>query len=125
MNIQEVIDFICKTPENTNPNVLKSVLEDLAGGGSSIETVDVDVTTEFESTVLYFTDGTTTPKSVTATSASSVTITPEKNSCMILERATDGSGLSGVSPLFSIESTTYTYDIIFCDKDLQLSVMMV
>ena len=40
MNIQEVVDFICKTPENTNPNVLKSVLENMEGGGTpSVETV--------------------------------------------------------------------------------------
>ena len=35
MNIQEVVDFICKTPENTNPNVLKSVLENMEGSGGS------------------------------------------------------------------------------------------
>ena len=115
MNIQEVIDFICKTPENTNPNVLKSVLESMEGGGGQIETVSVDVTTEFESNNLYYTDGTSTPKSVEASSSGTVTINPQKNSCMILERDGSGSGISGVQPLFTIDGSISAYDIIFCE----------
>ena len=125
MNIQEVIDFICKTPENTNPNVLKSVLESMEGGGGQIETVAVQVWTEFESNSLYYTDGTDTPKSVDATSSGPVTINPQKNSCMILERDSSGSNISGIEPLFTIGSSNGNYDIIFCGENLQISIMMV
>ena len=60
MNIQEVIDFICQTPENTNPNVLKGMLEELSGGtptGSLPITVNgtYDVT-NYASVVVNVTD---------------------------------------------------------------------
>ena len=35
MNIDQVVDFVCRTPENTNPNVLRSVLQDMSGGGAT------------------------------------------------------------------------------------------
>lgn len=38
MEIQEVIDYIEKTPQNSNPNVLRGMLEELGGGAASIPT---------------------------------------------------------------------------------------
>ena len=38
MEIQEIIDYIEKTPANTNPNVLSTMLAELGGGGGGSAT---------------------------------------------------------------------------------------
>ena len=35
MTIQEILDYVIETPDNTNPAVLKDMLEALGGGGGS------------------------------------------------------------------------------------------
>ena len=50
MEIQEVIDYIEKTPANTNPNVLSTMLAELGGGGGGaatyIHTIKIEGGTE-------------------------------------------------------------------------------
>ena len=31
--MDEIIDYVIETPQNTNPNVLRGMLENLSGGG--------------------------------------------------------------------------------------------
>lgn len=56
MDINEVVDFVCSTPQNTNPNVLRSVLQDMSGGGGSVEYTAGDNITISDENVISATD---------------------------------------------------------------------
>ena len=124
MEIQEILDYIGKTPANTNPNVLGTMLQELGGGGEP-ETITVNYSVddiEYEVN-WYYTDGTATPKSIELTGATSGSFTPQKNSCMIIEYVPGANQeISGETPLFTLyDGYGDIYcDLVFCDADMTL-----
>ena len=51
MDINEVVDFVCNTPQNTNPNVLRSVLQDMSGSGGAEYTAGDNITISDENVI--------------------------------------------------------------------------
>ena len=63
MEIKDIIDYVEKTPANTNPNVLVTMLEELGGGGGQkLSEFTLEYYTgdeDYNSTILFFEEGMT------------------------------------------------------------------